>query len=139
MAYIMEDDIPNTLMFHKPETLLDITLKDGTRRNGIKLIDVDWRQLGDGRARVIAWSLSKNNGSVSPTPQHVNECVEKQSGFDNISIVSGCVVAYRTGDVAHPVLVLKEKRPVEYMKICSLMGLGDEEGIKDVLRGIFDK
>lgn len=145
--------MPLSLVAAPRDTLIDVMYHTGLVSKRSALKNLDWDQFYNRPFRIVAWRLHKADklttdsgeelttyfGYKDPTYSEHKPVEDAVEGFDNISIVSGCVVAYRTGEIAHPVLVLKEKRPIEYMKICSLMGLGDEEGIKDVLRGIFDK
>lgn len=153
MTFVNDGDMPLSLVSSPRDTLIDVVYHTGLVFSRIALKNLDWDQFYNRPFRIVAWRLHKVDkihtesgeepttyfGYKDPTYSTAKPVETETRGFDNISIVSGCVVAYRTGEIAHPVLVLKEKRPVEYMKICSLMGLEDEEGIKDVLRGIFDK
>lgn len=164
MTFVNDGNIPLSLASLPRDTLIDVVYHTGLVFTSIALKDLDWDQFYNRPFRIVAWRLHQVKESILyAAPFWLNEsisCGEEPTkyfgykdpayspaelvetdseGFDNISIVTDCVVAYRTGKIAHPVLVLKEKRPIEYMKICSLMGIGDEEGIKDVLRGIFDK
>lgn len=152
-TFVNEEGTPITLISSQGSTLIDVMYHTGDISQRRELKSLDWGQYYNRPSRIVAWRLHKADklttdngeepttyfGYKDPTYSEHKPVEDAVEGFDNISIISDCVVAYRTKDVTHPVLVLKEKRPIEYMKICSLMGLGDEEGIKDVLRGIFDK
>lgn len=153
MTFVNDGNMPLSLVAAPRDTLIDVMYHTGLVSKRSALKNLDWDQFYNRPFRIVAWRLHKADkfttdngeepttyfGYKDPTYSEHKPVEDAMEGFNNISIVTDCVVAYRTGKIAHPVLVLKEKRPVEYMKICSLMGLGDEEGIKDVLRGIFDK